>query len=85
MNCAECLPLKIGDIGYIIRRNKAGLCIRRGAVSEIKITRQHRPLFAIHYVGRGYYGDTVFGTPEEAAAKLEELRGKENYADTENS
>lgn len=77
MNCADCLPLKIGDEAYILRQQSGtGLTIRHGVVSEINITHQHRPMFTVHYVGRGYYGDTVFKTLEEAAARLEELRRK---------
>lgn len=76
MNCADCLPLKVGDEAYILRNQIGGLCIRHGTVSEINITHQHRPMFTVRYVGRGYYGETVFKTLEEAAMKLDELRRK---------
>ena len=43
MNCADCLPLKIGDEAYILRQQSGtGLTIRHGVVSEINITHQHR-------------------------------------------
>lgn len=83
MDCANCLPLKIGDGAYMLRRHIGGLCIRHGIVSEITITHQHRPMFTVHYVGRGYYGETVFKTLAEAAAKLEELRRKEATQDAD--
>lgn len=84
MNCADCLPLKVGDDAYILRQQSGtGLTIRRGTVSEITITHQHRPMFTVHYVGRGYYGETVFKTLEEATAKLEKLRRKEATQDAD--
>ena len=84
MDCANCLPLKIGDDAFILRRQAGGLILRHGVVSEITITHQHRPMFTVHYVGRGYYGETVFKTLEEAAAKLEELRRRATQdADTQ--
>ena len=83
MDCANCLPLKIGDDAYILRRHPGSWGIRHGVVSEINITHQHRPMFTVHYVGRGYYGDTVFKTLEEAAARLEELRKKEDAQDAD--
>ena len=84
MDCANCLPLKIGDDAFILRRQAGNWSLRHGVVSEITITHQHRPMFTVHYVGRGYYGETVFKTLEEAAVKLEELRRRATQdADTQ--
>ena len=66
------LPCKIGDTVYGIRRYHGVRKVQYGIVSEMYFTRENRLQIAIKHVCRGYWGENIFGSLEEAEAALKE-------------
>ena len=66
------LPCKIGDTVYGIRRYHGVRKVQYGIVSEMYFTRENRLQIAIKHVCRGYLGENIFGSFEEAEAALKE-------------
>lgn len=68
----EKLPLKMGDEAYVIRDYKGTKVIHVGKVSEMFFDENMNIRYVVKHVGRGLYGEKVFGTYVEALQKLEE-------------
>lgn len=66
------LPCKIGDTVYGIRRYHNERKVQSGIVSEMYFTRENRLIIVIKHVCRGYWGENIFGSFEEAKAALKE-------------
>lgn len=66
------LPCKIGDTVYGIRRYQGVGKVQSGIVSEMYFSQKNRLIIVIKYVCRGYWGENIFGSQEEAEAALKE-------------
>ena len=66
------LPCKIGDTVYGIRRYSGVRKVLSGIVSEMYFSQKNRLIIVIKYVCRGYWGENIFGSQEEAEAALKE-------------
>lgn len=66
------LPCKIGDTVYGIRRYHGVRKVQSGIVSEMYFSQKNRLIIVIKYVCRGYWGENIFGSQEEAEAALKE-------------
>ena len=64
------LPCKIGDTVYGIRRWHGTKIAKAGTVSEMFYTQEGKLMIVVKYVCRGYWGEKIFATPEEAEAAL---------------
>ena len=64
------LPCKIGDTVYGIRRYHGIRIVQSGIVSEMYFSRENRLIIVIKRIGRGYWGESIFGSFEEAEAAL---------------
>lgn len=66
------LPCKIGDIAYGIRRYQGVRKVQSGVVSEMYFSQKNRLIIVIKHICRGYWGENIFGSQEEAEAALKE-------------
>ena len=66
------LPCKIGDAVYGIRRYHSERKVQYGVVSEMYFSQKNRLIIVIKHIGRGYWGESIFGSFEEAEAALKE-------------
>ena len=66
------LPCKIGDTVYGIRRYYSERKVQSGVVSEMYFSLKNRLIIVIKHIGRGYWGESIFGSFEEAEAALKE-------------
>ena len=66
------LPCKIGDTVYGIRRYHSDRKVQSGVVSEMYFSQKNRLIIVIKHIGRGYWGESIFGSFEEAEAALKE-------------
>ena len=66
------LPCKIGDAVYGIRRYHSERKVQSGVVSEMYFSQKNRLIIVIKHVCRGYWGENIFGSFEEAEAALKE-------------
>ena len=66
------LPCKIGDTVYGIRRYYSERKVQSGVVSEMYFSQKNRLIIVIKHIGRGYWGESIFGSFEEAEAALKE-------------
>lgn len=66
------LPCKIGDTVYGIRRYQSERKVQSGVVSEMYFSQKNRLIIVIKHIGRGYWGESIFGSFEEAEAALKE-------------
>ena len=66
------LPCKIGDTVYGIRRYSGVRKVMSGIVSEMYFSLENRSIIVIKHVCRGYWGENIFGSLEEAEATLKE-------------
>lgn len=66
------LPCKIGDAVYGIRRYHSERKVQSGVVSEMYFSQKNRLIIVIKHIGRGYWGESIFGSFEEAEAALKE-------------
>ena len=66
------LPCKIGDTVYGIRRYQGVRKVQSGIVSEMYFSQKNRLIIVIKHVCRGYWGENIFGSLEEAEAALKE-------------
>ena len=66
------LPCKIGDTVYGIRRYQGVRKVQSGIVSEMYFSQKNRLIIVIKHIGRGYWGESIFGSFEEAEAALKE-------------
>ena len=66
------LPCKIGDTVYGIRRYSGVRKVLSGIVSEMYFSQKNRLIIVIKHIGRGYWGESIFGSFEEAEAALKE-------------
>lgn len=66
------LPCKIGDIVCGIRRYQGVRKVQSGVVSEMYFSQKNRLIIVIKHVCRGYWGENIFGSFEEAEAALKE-------------
>lgn len=69
------LPCKIGDTVYGTRRWHGTKIAKAGTVSEMFYTQEGKLMIVVKYVCRGYWGEKIFATLEEAEAAL---KGAEN-------
>ena len=70
------LPCKIGDTAYGIRRYQDRI-VKAGTVSEMYFNQNMELIIVIKNLCRGFWGENIFGTYEEAEAAL---KGAENAA-----
>ena len=70
------LPCAIGDTVYGIRRYHGVRKVQSGIVSEMYFSQKNRLIIVIKYVCRGYWGETIFGSQEEAEAALKECESE---------
>lgn len=73
------LPCKIGDTVWCIRNFHGHKHAQGGTVSEMYFARDMKLHIGVKYVGRGFWGENIFATREEAEAALR--KEKENEAD----
>ncbi len=66
------LPCKIGDTVYGIRRYHGIRIVQSGIVSEMYFSQENRLIIVIKNICRGYWGENIFGSFEEAKAALKE-------------
>ena len=66
------LPCKIGDTVYGIRRYQGVRKVQSGIVSEMYFSQKNRLIIVIKHICRGYWGENIFGSFEEAKAALKE-------------
>lgn len=66
-------PCKIGDDVWAIRKYKGIIHVQEGKVHEMFFTRDMKLMIVVKHVCRGFFGEKVFLTKEEAEAKLKEL------------
>ena len=66
------LPCKIGDTVYGIRRYQGVRKVQSGIVSEMYFSQKNRLIIVIKHICRGYWGENIFGSLEEAEAALKE-------------
>ena len=69
------LPCKIGDTVYGIRRFHGDRIVKAGTVSEMYFSQNMKLVIVIKNLCRGFWGENIFGTKEEAEAAL---KGAEN-------
>lgn len=65
------VPCKIGDYVWAIRKYQGVPCPRCGKVIEMFITEDMKLMIVVSHVARGYWGETVFPTYEDAVAAIE--------------
>lgn len=70
------LPCKIGDAVYGIRRYHSERKVQSGVVSEMYFSQKNRLIIVIKNIGRGYWGESIFGSQEEAEAALKECEAE---------
>lgn len=70
------LPCKIGDTVYGIRRYHSERKVQSGVVSEMYFSQKNRLIIVIKNIGRGYWGESIFGSSEEAEAALKECESE---------
>ena len=66
------LPCKIGDTVYGIRRYSGVRKVLSGIASEMYFSQKNRLIIVIKHIGRGYWGESIFGSFEEAETALKE-------------
>lgn len=66
------LPCKIGDTVYGIRRYQGVRKVQSGIVSEMYFSQKNRLIIVIKHICRGYWGENIFGSLEEAETALKE-------------
>lgn len=66
------LPCKIGDTVYGIRRFHGMRIVQSGIVSEMFFSQENRLIIVINHICRGYWGENIFGSFDEAKAALKE-------------
>ena len=66
------LPCNIGDAVYGIRRYHSERKVQSGVVSEMYFSQKNRLIIVIKHICRGYWGENIFGSFEEAKAALKE-------------
>lgn len=71
------LPCKIGDEVWCIRKYKGTESVKKGVVNEMFFRYDMELAIVVHHLVRGIWGETVFGTKEEAEKAIAE-RGKKN-------
>ena len=64
------LPCKIGDTVYGIRRFHGDRIVKSGTVSEMFYNKNMELVIVIKNLCRGFWGENIFGTKEEAEAAL---------------
>ena len=67
------LPCKIGDTVYGIRRFHGDRIVKAGTVSEMFYNQNMKLIIVIKNLCRGFWGENIFGTKEEAEAALKEV------------
>ena len=67
------LPCKIGDTVYGIRRFHGDRIVKSGTVSEMYYNQNMKLVIVIKNLCRGFWGENIFGTHEEAEAALKEV------------
>lgn len=70
------LPCKIGDTVYGIRRYRDIRIVQSGIVSEMYFSQENRLIIVINHICRGYWGENIFGSFEEAKAALKECEAE---------
>lgn len=70
------LPCKNGDVVWAIRNYKGIKHVQKGFVNEMFFTQEMKLCIVVKNVARGFWGETIFLTQEEAEKALAE-RGKE--------
>lgn len=68
------LPCKIGDTVYGIRRFHGDRIVKAGTVSEMYFNQNMKLVIVIKNLCRGFWGENIFGTYEEAEAALKGAR-----------
>ena len=66
------LPCAVCDTVYGIRRYHGVRKVQSGIVSEMYFSQKNRLIIVIKYVCRGYWGENIFGSHEEAEAAQKE-------------
>ena len=66
------LPCKIGDTVYGVRRYRDRI-VKSGIVSEMYFNQNMELIIVIKNLCRGFWGENIFGTKEEAEAALKEV------------
>ncbi|MBQ8178025.1 MAG: hypothetical protein IJ033_02415 [Clostridia bacterium] len=66
------IPLKIGDIAWGIRNFHGHLKPVKGYISNVTVQKDLRVLYEIKYVCRGYFGEKIFKTEQEADAMVDQ-------------
>lgn len=69
------VPCKIGDEVWAIRNYRGARQAKKGIVTEMQFVQwpgmdDMRLLIVVCYVGRGFWGERVFGSYDEALAAL---------------
>ena len=70
------LPCAVGDTVYGIRRYQGVRKVQSGIVSEMYFSQKNRLIIVIKNIGRGYWGESIFGSSEEAEAALKECESE---------
>lgn len=71
VNAAE-VPCKIGDFVWAIRKYHGAPHPQQGKVSEMYFTKEMRLQIVVSHIARGYWGETIFATYEEAEKAIKE-------------
>lgn len=69
---AVVVPCKIGDFVWAIRNYQGVPHPQQGKVSEMFITKDTKLMIVVSHIARGYWGETIFATYEEARRAITE-------------
>ena len=71
---AVIVPCKIGEFVWAIRNYQGVPHPQQGKVSEMFITKETKLMIVVSHIARGYWGETIFATYDEARRAI--LEGK---------
>ena len=69
---AVMVPCKIGDFVWAIRNYQGTPHPQQGKVSEMYFTKDMKLQIVVSHICRGYWGETIFATYEEAVKAIRE-------------
>lgn len=73
----EMPPCKMGDFVWAIREYGGVHHAQQGKIREMFFTKDMDLMIVVSHIARGYWGEKIFATQEEAEAKIRENQEKE--------
>ena len=70
------VPCKINDIAWCIRNYRGSKQPMQGIVSEIFFDQHMELVICLYHVGRGKWGEKIFGSEEATWKAIHKMEGK---------